>query len=63
MAILYGHFEPITLEAYDVDQFTVKGEELLFRFRRDAKHIIGFELDAGSIKNLMFIKEYIPAVK
>jgi len=63
LKVKIGHFEPITLEAYDVDQFTVKGEELLFRFRRDAKHIIGFELDAGSIKNLMFIKEYISAVK
>jgi hypothetical protein len=39
------------------DRFTVEEEGLLFRFRREKEHIIGFELDAGRVKNLAFTKE------
>jgi CubicO group peptidase (beta-lactamase class C family) len=57
LKVKIGPYEPMTLVVYDEDQFTVKGEELLFRFRRDAGNISGFALDAGRIKNLFFIKE------
>jgi CubicO group peptidase (beta-lactamase class C family) len=52
-----GNYTPMTMVAYRKDQFTVKGEGLLFRFRRDDEHIIGFELDAGRVENLAFTKE------
>ncbi|NOQ97798.1 MAG: serine hydrolase [Calditrichae bacterium] len=57
LEVKIGNYDPMTLDAYDKDQFTVDGEGLLFQFRRDVDSIIGFELDAGRVKNLKFSKE------
>ncbi len=57
LKVKIGNYDPMTLDAYDEDQFTVVGEGLLFEFRRDVESIIGFELDAGRVKNLNFTKE------
>ena len=57
LKVKIGNYAPLTLDAYYKDQFTVDGEGLLFQFRRDVESIIGFELDAGRVKNLKFSKE------
>jgi CubicO group peptidase (beta-lactamase class C family) len=57
LKVKIGNYAPMTLGAYDKDQLTAEGEGLLFQFRRDVESIIGFELDAGRVKNLKFSKE------
>jgi CubicO group peptidase (beta-lactamase class C family) len=57
LKVKIGSFEPMALNAYDEDRFTVEGEGLLFRFTRVDRKIAGFDLDAGSVKNLIFHKE------
>jgi hypothetical protein len=57
LKVKIGNYAPMTLGAYDKDQLTAEGEGLLFQFRRDVESIIGFELDAGRVKNLKFTKE------
>ena len=52
-----GNYAPMTFDTYDKDQFRVEEEGLLFQFTRDDKKIIGFELDAGRVRNLIFKKE------
>jgi len=52
-----GNYDPMTLDPYEKDQFRVEGEGFLFQFRRVDEKIIGFELDAGREKDLMFNKE------
>ncbi|MFZ9004361.1 MAG: serine hydrolase domain-containing protein [Robiginitalea sp.] len=46
--------EPKELDYYDADLLTSEG--MLFRFRRDNGELTGFELDAGRVQNLKFVK-------
>ena len=54
LKVKYGSARPMTLDMSGKDQFRVTEEGLLFRFRREAGNITGFELDAGSVMNLVF---------
>lgn len=46
--------EPMELELYDMDQYTSMVG--LFRFQRAGEKLTGFQLDAGRVKNLKFVK-------
>ncbi len=47
--------EPIELSIYDTDKFTC--EFGYIRFKRNNNLIYGFELDAGRVKNMKFVKQ------
>jgi CubicO group peptidase (beta-lactamase class C family) len=57
LIVKIGSYGPMTLEPTHRDQFAVEEEGLQFHFWRDDMGITGFELDAGRVQNLEFLKE------
>ena len=57
LKVKIGNYKPMVLTPNGEDQLWVEGAGLLFRFRREEKQIIGFELDAGRVNNLVFTKD------
>jgi len=57
LKVKIGNYEPMNLTASEKDQFSVEGMGLQFQFRRDDEGVTGFELDAGRVQNLKFLKE------
>jgi CubicO group peptidase (beta-lactamase class C family) len=54
LKVKFGSSRPMRLDRSGEDQFRVAEEGLLFRFRRKAGNVTGYEMDAGNVLNLAF---------
>ena len=57
LVVKIGSYEPMKLTPFEENNFIVEGDGLVFRFIKEDEKLIGFELDAGRVKNLKFVKK------